>query len=242
MRQSSEYTSTQLPGLLSAYGTQDPLAIRQSSSSKDDASLPRSLNKIDKPSSQEGTVAKFSSEKDAMPSQVVGYTHFGNGKDILPPQSNADTIPNGQDVLGSPPSDNPYGSLSNKPTSQTTSIMDAEQLSFFKDYYSEDEIHPGDEVSTIWAYQSRAGDEFALERGDMIKVFGIWNDGWATGCRIDKRAEDWATGRNEMASGEIKAFPIVCVCLPEHWRKTIEANGNTETAKDTPEPNPKNSA
>jgi len=22
--------------------------------------------------------------------------------------------------------------------------------------------------------------------------------------------------------GEIKAFPLVCVCLPDHWQKTIE--------------------
>ena len=117
----------------------------------------------------------------------------------------------------------------------------SEQLPFFKDYYSSDEIHPGDEVATLWAYQPRAADEFELERGDMLKVVGIWDDGWATGVRISDRAEDYdgkhkiqrdsgvsnGTQREPTSPtpiGEIKAFPLVCVCLPEHWKKTIEAD------------------
>lgn len=125
----------------------------------------------------------------------------------------------------------------------------SEQLSAFKDYYSQDEIKPGDKVATLWAYQPRAGDEFTLERGDMIKVVGIWDDGWATGVLIPERAEDWDARHNPQrdsgvshhrdespagGSGEIKAFPLVCVCLPEHWRKTIEGDGSTETGSSAP--------
>jgi len=123
----------------------------------------------------------------------------------------------------------------------------SEQLPFFKDYYSQDDIHPGDRVAVLWAYQPRAGDEFSLERGDMLKVVGIWDDGWATGVMVDERAEEWEARRQAQrdsgvsntsgrprdtsppVSGEIKAFPLVCVCLPEHWRKTIEGDGSTET-------------
>ncbi|OTA63666.1 hypothetical protein K449DRAFT_394230 [Hypoxylon sp. EC38] len=123
----------------------------------------------------------------------------------------------------------------------------SEQLPFFKDYYSQDDIHPGDRVAVLWAYQPRAADEFALERGDMLKVVGIWDDGWATGVMLDERADEWEARRQAQrdsgvshtsgrgrdvsppASGEIKAFPLVCVCLPEHWRKTIEGDGSTET-------------
>ncbi|KAI0968980.1 hypothetical protein F4678DRAFT_474038 [Xylaria arbuscula] len=123
----------------------------------------------------------------------------------------------------------------------------SEQLPFFKDYYSQDDIHPGERVAVLWAYQPRANDEFSLERGDMLKVVGIWDDGWATGIMLDERAENWdaqrqalrdsgvsnASGRGRDASpttsGEIKAFPLVCVCLPDHWRKTIEGDGSTET-------------
>ena len=129
---------------------------------------------------------------------------------------------------------------------QGMASQQSEQLPFFKDYYSQDDIHPGDRVAVLWAYQPRAADEFALDRGDMLKVVGIWDDGWATGIMIDERAEDWesrkhaqrdsgvsnTSGRRDTSppvSGEIKAFPLVCVCLPEHWRKTIEGDGSTET-------------
>lgn len=114
----------------------------------------------------------------------------------------------------------------------------SEQLGFFKDYYSQDEIHPSDLVATLWAYEPRAADEFHLERGDMIKVLGIWDDGWATGVRVRQKAEDWrpedrvqrdsgmSNGSSRLPDtadeGEVKAFPLVCVCLPQHWRQTIE--------------------
>jgi hypothetical protein len=129
---------------------------------------------------------------------------------------------------------------------QAVASQQSEQLPFFKDYYSQEDIHPGDRVAVLWAYQPRASDEFALERGDMLKVVGIWDDGWATGVIVDERADEWearrqaqrdsgvsnASGRRDSspaASGEIKAFPLVCVCLPDHWRKTIEGDGSTDT-------------
>lgn len=129
---------------------------------------------------------------------------------------------------------------------QGLASQQSEQLPFFKDYYSQDDIHPGDVVAVLWAYQPRAADEFLLERGDMIKVVGIWDDGWATGVMVDERAEQWEARRQALrdsgvsntsgrgrditppVSGEIKAFPLVCVCLPEHWRRTIEGDGSTE--------------
>jgi hypothetical protein len=130
------------------------------------------------------------------------------------------------------------------------SSQKSEQLTAFKDYYSQDEIHPGDKVATLWAYSPRAGDEFTLERGDMLKVVGIWDDGWATGIMIDERAEGFDARHNPQRDsgvssgtarqgtgaemdGEIKAFPLVCVCLPEHWRKTIEGDGMTDTSSNT---------
>lgn len=116
----------------------------------------------------------------------------------------------------------------------------SEQLAFFRDYYSQDDIHPGDKVAVLWAYQPRAGDEFELDRGDMLKVIGIWDDGWATGVRVPERAEDFDANRLEQRDSglsnasqrarsspvsEIKAFPLVCVCLPQHWRKIVEGDG-----------------
>ena len=100
---------------------------------------------------------------------------------------------------------------------------DSEQMPFFKDYYSSEEIHPGDEVSTLWAYVPRANDEWELERGDMLTIVGIWDDGWATGVRINTRADEWEPRNTQRDSGvsggsrpddspssqgEVKAFPV----------------------------------
>lgn len=129
---------------------------------------------------------------------------------------------------------------------QQMTSQQSEQLPFFKDYYSQDDIHPSDRVSVLWAYQPRAGDEFMLERGDMLKVVGIWDDGWATGIMLDERAEDYEARRQaQRDSGvssssqgpsasdgprsEMKAFPLVCVCVPQHWKKIIEGDGSTES-------------
>ncbi|KAF8417074.1 hypothetical protein EV426DRAFT_540753 [Tirmania nivea] len=129
----------------------------------------------------------------------------------------------------------------------------SEQLPYFKDYYSKDDIHPDDKVSVLWAYSPRAADEFELERGDMLKVVGIWDDGWATGIRLNDRAEDYIKLRTQRDSGvsasqnsrlsmrqptptgdaDIKAFPLVCVCLPEHWQKTIDNDGVDYTSTHT---------
>lgn len=126
----------------------------------------------------------------------------------------------------------------------------SEQLSAFQDYYSADQIHPNDKVSVLWAYSPRAGDEFELTRGDMLKVVGIWDDGWATGVRIDDRAEDYEAnhqpqrdsgmsngsnrGQSPPPNGEIKAFPLVCVCRPDAWRKTVEGDTSTDSAEGGP--------
>ncbi|EEH49361.2 uncharacterized protein PADG_05440 [Paracoccidioides brasiliensis Pb18] len=125
----------------------------------------------------------------------------------------------------------------------------SEQLPYFRDYYSQDDIHPNDKVSVLWAYQPRAGDEFELDRGDMLKVVGIWDDGWATGVRLSERAEDYEKHNAQRdsgvsngsgvrrgsspPSGEIKAFPLVCVCLPEHWRKTIDGDVTSSSPEET---------
>ncbi|KAF3915257.1 hypothetical protein ABW20_dc0110623 [Dactylellina cionopaga] len=127
----------------------------------------------------------------------------------------------------------------------------SEQLGAFKDYYSSDTIKPGDDVATLWAYAPRAKDEFELERGDMLRVLGIWDDGWATGVRINGRAEDYVQRRAQRDSGlsaqtdpelndptvgaDVKAFPLVCVCLPQHWQLTIERE-NEEGFGDNGEP------
>lgn len=97
-----------------------------------------------------------------------------------------------------------------------------ERMDSHQDYYSDDMIHPGDYVSVLWSYQPRAADEFQLDRGDMLKIVGIWDDAWATAVRLPSKAEDYSpsrrSGRDSVVSsesaraqssdGDIKAFPV----------------------------------
>lgn len=162
-------------------------------------------------------------------------------------EGSAQSSPRGED--SSPQS----GSGGNFSSPEGVASGQSEQLAFFKDYYSEDDIHPGDKVAVLWAYQPRAGDEFELERGDMLRVVGIWDDGWATGVRITERAEDYdgkhkaqrdsgvsngsgVRPESPAPNGEIKAFPLVCVCLPEAWKKTVEGDSSTESGSGGPPP------
>lgn len=163
-----------------------------------------------------------------------------------PPNRRTGSLSSGS-VLGIDDPQTP-GSVSSP---QAMASNQSEQLPYFKDYYSQEEIHPGDKVATLWAYQPRAGDEFTLERGDMLKVVGIWDDGWATGVLINERADEWdekrkmqrdsgvsnTSGPRDVSpnvSGEIKAFPLVCVCLPDHWRRTIDGDGSTDSGGPPP--------
>ncbi|KAH6677078.1 hypothetical protein B0J14DRAFT_446560, partial [Halenospora varia] len=107
-----------------------------------------------------------------------------------------------------------------------------DHLSFFKDFYSLQDIHPGDVVAVVWEHEPGAEDEFAIERGDMVHIVTIWDDAWATGFMTDERAIECDTEGNTQQSdqggnlpllyGEIKAFPLVCVCLPNYWGKAME--------------------
>lgn len=186
-------------------------------------------------------------------SSEYGDSPLSNQRGILrPPPARRQGSLSSSSALGAEDPQSPTsGSGGELSSPQGLTSQQSEQLTFFKDYYSQDEIRPGDKVATLWAYQPRAGDEFALERGDMLKVVGIWDDGWATGVLTDESAEEWEEKRDAhrdsgvshtpgtrddspSRSTEIKAFPLVCVCLPEHWRKTIEGDGSTETGSTMP--------
>jgi hypothetical protein len=167
---------------------------------------------------------------------------------LAPPPKRSGSLSSGSQlaVIGGGTGQDTSPSSNNDDYTSPESQGQSEQLGFFKDYYSQDEIHPGNLVAALWAYEPRAPDEFHLERGDMIKVLGIWDDGWATGVRVRQRADDWRpedkvhrdSGMSNGSSrapdtadgGEVKAFPLVCVCLPQHWRKTIEGESTEGSA------------
>jgi hypothetical protein len=118
-------------------------------------------------------------------------------------------------------------SPSRRPAQPPAQPQKSEQPSFFNDHYSNDKIFVRNLVSVIWSYQSKGADEFTLERGHVLKVVGMWDDGWARGVMYPARAESLTDGEHE---GEVpseierKTFPLACVCLPQHWRRLIEGD------------------
>lgn len=63
----------------------------------------------------------------------------------------------------------------------------------------------------------------------MLLIVSIWNDGWSTAAKTTTRAEEFDSTlqrkrSDSLPTGEVKAFLLACVCLPQHWRKTIEGD------------------
>ncbi|KAF1816962.1 hypothetical protein P152DRAFT_5062 [Eremomyces bilateralis CBS 781.70] len=202
-------------------------------------------------SSNHGHVAAYNRPSSDAYDSPDSHRHYGAG---IPPKRTGSLSSHDHESPDSrigPRGQTPGGTNGNGDYSSPEGLGSgqSEQLQSFKDYYSQEEIKPGDAVATLWAYAPRANDEFELERGDMLKVVGIWDDGWATGVQVRERAEEWEERRRENrdsgvsngsglpvqgarvgdddvgpTEGEIKAFPLVCVCLPQHWRKTIESD------------------
>jgi hypothetical protein len=160
-----------------------------------------------------------------------GYVHSSSGYDDSPDSGRSlgvGVLPKRQGSLSGDESSPKTGEFSSP---EGLHSGHSEQMSHFKDYYSQDDVRPGDLVTTLWAYQPRANDEWELDRGDMLKVVGIWDDGWATGVKLRERAEDWEARRSANrdsgvsngssravmagsnsesteSDGEIKAFPV----------------------------------
>ena len=118
---------------------------------------------------------------DDSPTSRSQRKHSPRHRPLNPPPRGRNASLSSSSALGSTTSDpiSPVASSEKEEGSPRdfSSPPQSEQLPYFKDYYSSDDIHPGDKVSTLWAYSPRAPDEFELVRGDMLKVVGIWDDG-----------------------------------------------------------------
>ncbi|KAJ4230754.1 hypothetical protein NW757_013952 [Fusarium falciforme] len=81
----------------------------------------------------------------------------------------------------------------------------SEQLPF-KDFYSQNDIRPGDRVTVLWM---DATDVFFLERGDMFKIVGIWDDDLAMGEEYNAKLKVFQTfcTKFEEAAGEFTTGP-----------------------------------
>jgi hypothetical protein len=113
------------------------------------------------------------------------------------------------------------------------SHTDAEKVNHFllrfRDSNSNDFFYPDSKVSVLWPYKPRATDEFALGRGEMLRIVSIYDDGWALGYRLGERADEGIGKANKPIfpawldpDPAVKAFPLVCVTVPRAWKKCVE--------------------
>ncbi|KTW26673.1 hypothetical protein T552_02682 [Pneumocystis carinii B80] len=125
-----------------------------------------------------------------------------------------------------------------------------------KDYYSDHQITRNTEVVALYIYEPKMPDEMILERGDIIHVVSVWDDGWCSGIKIGKldnfntknafknnikclqsTSKNISKLETEIQIDEltIKAFPLVCVCHKDSWKDVIESDiSPSSTLKSAP--------
>ncbi|KAG5437753.1 hypothetical protein PCANB_000466 [Pneumocystis canis] len=116
-----------------------------------------------------------------------------------------------------------------------------------KDYYSDHQITRNTEVVALYIYEPKMPDEMILEKGDLIHVISVWDDGWCSGIKIGKlnhsnpkksnisesnikylgnNDKNISESKEEFQTDEliIKVFPLVCVCHKDSWKEINESN------------------
>lgn len=133
----------------------------------------------------------------------------------------------------SPASENPKPAQTSSAQFPTAFLTEADNTTHFllrlRDHNSYDFFSIDSEVSALWPYMPREMDEFALGRGDMLRILSISDDGWAIGYRLDERAHEWTeTTPSEPIfpawrdwGSMVKAFPLVCVTVPWAWKRCV---------------------
>ena len=61
-------------------------------------------------------------------------------------------------------------------------------------------------------YQRRSDHEFDLTPGEMLKITGLWTDGWANGVRLTEHnvgSPHYPVSQSQ----EVKGFPAHCVTV-----------------------------
>ncbi|KAI9762166.1 MAG: Rho GTPase [Geoglossum simile] len=138
---------------------------------------------------------------------------------------------------------------------EAVSNLLTKRASSFKDFNSPDTISPRDTVKSLKYYQARSEGQFDLKPGDAFLVVDIWSDGMASGIRLHHEGEEVRVfsdllGRrfslsqgvstgigndHAMPMSEQKEFPLDCMCLEKHWRRTMDLHPiNSPAPNSTP--------
>jgi hypothetical protein len=81
------------------------------------------------------------------------------------------------------------GSTTLSTLSPSTAASEAASVSTVVDPYSLLPIHQQSDVAALWTYTPRMEDEMALDRGDVIRIENLYDDGWALGRKL--RTKIW---------------------------------------------------
>jgi hypothetical protein len=78
----------------------------------------------------------------------------------------------------------------------TEAGSEAASVSVVADHYSTNAIVAQSEVVALWSYTPRLQDEMALERGDVVRIENLYDDGWALGRKLKTKVWDLTDDRS----------------------------------------------
>jgi hypothetical protein len=71
-----------------------------------------------------------------------------------------------------------------------TELSEAASVSVIADHYSTNAIVQQSDVVALWSYSPRLADEMALERGDVVRIENLYDDGWGLGRKLKTKIWD----------------------------------------------------
>jgi len=84
------------------------------------------------------------------------------------------------------------------PAATSEGGSEAASVSVVSDHYSTNQIVRQSDVVALWSYMPRLADEMALERGDVVKIENLYDDGWALGRKL--KVKVWDLGGDERST------------------------------------------
>ena len=88
--------------------------------------------------------------------------------------------------------------LSSMSPAATSEGSEAASVSVVSDHYSSNQIVRQSDVVALWSYTPRLADEMALERGDVVRIENLYDDGWALGRKLKTKV--WDLGADERST------------------------------------------
>ena len=84
------------------------------------------------------------------------------------------------------------------PAATSEGGSEAASVSVVSDHYSTNQIVRQSDVVALWSYMPRLADEMALERGDVVRIENLYDDGWALGRKL--KTKIWDLGGDERST------------------------------------------